>query len=295
MSKPELTVLAYNAEDALSYPAKAGVVVNFVDTTRPDIAIFSEAFKAGDAAGITSLNHALNDFEAMGYALGVIDNQEAGSGRPDAHGLLVLANEAMLEPRMQTVVLAGRKALQSSLVLPGSYRNFDFYGYHGNDLDEDSRLADTDSLLLHMGVSMDQPTVTSPTIVGGDLNSMRTRGLQALALRAAGPIMRRLPAEAPHEHGTGIKRKMSLAQRASEMVLGGPLKQLEAAGFTDLDDTNVPTVHENNLALKLDHILATEHFKNRQHTVLPELTIDGDVSGERLSIHRPIIGSVSLI
>lgn len=293
MTRETVTVMSYNVAGALSDGDKAMAVLDQVELHNPTVAVFPEAYRSGHD---NIHEHVFEDLESMGYAFASVD-QEVSDPRPDARGILVVAKKELVAG-LGSIPLAGRYAIKADMYNPGTDKPMLFFGHHGNDKNEALRVEDLDALIrdyLPLATDADgHRNITDPTIYAGDGNTMRRGGVLPAALRAAGPFVRRLPSVEPNPdvEQSGLKRKASLAQRLSEMAIGDADAMLEEIGLRDIDPYNEPTMRKFGLAVKIDHIRASEHFDPIIHRVVQGITVDGDVNGEPLSDHDMLIGVV---
>lgn len=269
-------IAAWNIKDGLSDVAtgekngksRAQKVVETLLGEDHEAIILSEAYRAKYRSKAKPW---LKELSASGgyAAMGV--NEEMYDDRPDAHGVAMLVKKELLVKRPEYLPLAGRYALRAMVLDPLSNQPYHLFGYHGNDKTE--KLREADAAKLGDYLPFDSEGQAESTVLAGDLNTMDGSRPPAQLLRFLRPFTRLLPAEAPDpdnppKDGFGqLKRIGSLAQRSAEMGLGRAMQAYYSYGLRDADHYMKTTISEHGLAFKLDHILISKDFSQRDHFV----------------------------
>lgn len=259
-----IVVGAWNIKDAFSDPDRAGAIIN--DLTERgggvSVAVLSEAY---DPRREDLLEDVCRTFDSRGYTAIDVRQEvpEYGLHQKDPHGLMVVARQEFVR-RTQRIQLASRYAIQVTLHDASSGREYDLLGYHGQDISEKLRIEMVRALLGH--VATEGGRIAKPTILAGDANVMPRNLPVAPVLRAAHPFTYLFPYRAPdpeHPPKTPAEiflRMVSLGRRVTDMARGTSLEMLEAAGFGDTNEHNIPTMSERGLAIPIDRIMRSPHF-----------------------------------
>lgn len=238
--------LAWNVENNLGNPKRAGEILGLVAQHHPDIAFFSEATDGRDV-----VSSAAQIADVLGY-WSVQPEYRDPDGRKDTHRYYMMGNPEVFKAP-QVVTAAGRGAL----VAATKDSQASFVGVHAYDRDQFGKNRH-DALRLHQMrelVSCVQPLPAESLVIGGDLNSMSPRTLRAQALSLLGPLAYRMPAKNPGEIQTKLERIGSLANRLTHMALGSSIAYLQGEGFTDANTELRGTKWLGPLGVDLDHFL----------------------------------------
>lgn len=252
-------VMAWNVLDAFSDPGRARGVLEVVQADRPDVAVFSEAWRESEDHLVDGL---LGDLSDIGYTAvhGLYDDND---GRLDRHGILgIVRNELVADQKPQLISLGSRNAAHIPFIDEASGAEIDFFGAHLDDRSEKRRLAQASQLVARAGLS-------ERAVIGGDFNAMYRNDRLAKVLRPLGSIAQRLPTVDPRPDfkPPKLQRFGSLASRLTAMATGTTMQQFEAAGFEDADPERQPTKGP----FALDHIVVRglEVTEQRTHPKSP--------------------------
>lgn len=267
-----IKVYAQNLLDGYSKPEAMAEYTQAVYQLKPDVAIFTEAYKEGKEDLVPRV---VKQLQKQGYVI-VSGRYEDEDGRKDRHGILLATRKAIVAakhaPRL--VKLAGRNVAECWLT-DDHGKLIHFIGAHLNDRSEARRQAELDDLLKIV-----EPTKT-PTIFAGDLNSLYKADATDKEFRKARRIhlLTRLklmpvtdPTDKPAANTRG--RKGSIYKRMHEAASGKTMQRLVDAGFKDADIDHRATFPASRPFAQIDHIMLSKHFTVHDFTVLPRGSSD---------------------
>lgn len=182
-------------------------------------------------------------------------------GRVDRHRLIAVAKPNIGEPAVRSCF--GRNAF----IFDPDSLNVKIAGLHGYDRDyADVSLSDR-LRTQQIGRAIDYLTPgDTQAILLGDINSMHPEVFNARLLRALTPLAMKLPSGQPGEIQTKLMRAGSIAQRLTQMAVGGPITELESRGFRSSDPSNETTMPIGPIGIQLDHIMG-RNIEMRAHEV----------------------------
>lgn len=265
-----INIVSYTVRDAFGDFNRGPDVRDHILDQDPTAAFFAEAYNAHEPGAIDDITE---DFVAAGYGVIHVPQELVDTDRPDAHGAMLIAKDEVLAG-LRAVPLAGRYALLAEMYDPETDTDYDVFGLHANDKGESWRNDDVDALGDYFPVSPDGGFAT-PTIVTTQGGIISRAGLMPGLLRAAGPVVRHLPASEPGaEPSTNpilrrLERFGSVSQRLSDVAIGAAYETLEGYGLDNADPTMHPTLKQAGISLKFGHILHSPQFSVLDHTVHP--------------------------
>lgn len=253
-------VACWNASDNFADPQKSRGALEVIKHADADIAVFSEAYRETERSSY-ALKETVDDLSRLGYSVSRVLYSDT-DGRGDRHGLVVINRLGCEAQRLDMDTRSG--LVVRNVPRTGSSATYDFMGMHLDDRTEDGRLDQTGFVLSAVREDV-------PTILAGDLNTMKGDLPIARMFRAAGVASKMLGTIDPEEYKLlqGIDRKKkiparvgSLLERLSMMAEGKTMAALENAGFRDTHTLHQPTINMfGKIAVaQLDHIMVTEHF-----------------------------------
>lgn len=252
-----LKVYSQNALDGFSKSDATKEYIRIMQDMSPDVAVFTEAYKAGTEATVTASSEQL---ESLGYSVfhGPYDEQD---GRKDKHGILLAIRTPLLSTKKSLLTRIGEHNIAECWLKIGQSRQIHLLGMHLNDRNEAKRQAELDDLLQLID------PVNAPTILTGDLNSVHHADTKGKMFRKARWIHLLVQLKIwPKTDPTGqpmpnnLGRKGSVFYRLHEMASGNTIRRLEENGFTDADAKHQPTFNATRPFAQLDHTLISKHF-----------------------------------
>ncbi len=263
------TAFAWNVRDGLADPKTASAIANVVAKIKPAIAVFGEAAPSPESVDVAT-NLFFRDGLRYWTAHALYNDED---DRLDRHGLYMIASRAIFQ-RPERFRAAGRTCM-SAVTLDGE---LGFVGMHGFDRDQSSkgghdkkRIRQMKEVVGHLG-----EIGVAKAVIGGDLNSMLPNQRIARMLGMAVPLTRLLPYKNPREQQTATERFGSLANRLSQMALGGPITYLQSQGFIHADPEARGTMHFGPIHADLDHFFGWNVEMNEFTLHPPESLSDHD-------------------
>lgn len=236
-----MKIAAWNTARGLSDPERFGTIWEGIEQLDADVVVISESL---DRTGVPAEAHFARE---LGYQEYTVEYQDQEPHPSRQQYLTVLTRIACDRSVMR---FATRNGIHVSTSSAGTGQRLDILAVHGDDRDENRRLAmyhaalnEADKIQRSSVASSMSPDV----VIAGDLNSMPAHTLTANVLRSA-PV-RGLARVLPHA------RLRSLATRTTQMARGEALGLLEDHGFRNANQMALPTMVRSGLALTLDHIL----------------------------------------
>lgn len=265
MKHMKLKIYSQNALDGFSRPETSDEYLRIIRELSPDVALFTEAYKAGTEKAVQP---AINQLKAAGYEIlhGPYDEQD---GRKDRHGILLAVRSSLVSPKKPRLTRIGEHNIVECWLRYKKEQPIHFLGMHLNDRSEAKRQAELNDLLQLID------THNMPTIISGDLNTIHRSEAKGKTFRTARrihllvrlrlhPITHPTGQPMPNNHG----RRGSIFYRLHEMASGRTIKRLEENGFTDADPTHQPTLPADSPYAQLDHTLVSRHFTVKDFAVL---------------------------
>ncbi|MDB5185351.1 MAG: hypothetical protein JWN38_1159 [Candidatus Saccharibacteria bacterium] len=236
-----LAVAAWNVKSGLGNPETSSEIIAAVDAMDVDVAIFSEAYTAGET---DNLEAALAGFRALGYTSVVHAENDDADHRLDRRATMVISR---VGGSIDVVRLVSRNAMLLELIDPDTDVRLKMVGAHLDDRRETTRVKQT--------TLASQLLEGDPALVVGDLNAMPRIGFRQNFLNDLRPLTTRLPYQYPTELEPKISklnRFSNIAYRLGDMATGDAIAVLRSAGFIDADHRYSPTFKG---VAQLDHIL----------------------------------------
>lgn len=245
-----------NALDGFSKSDTAEEYLEIMQSIQPDVAVFTEAYKAGDE---TAIKKPVEQLESLGYKVfhGPYDEQD---GRKDRHCIMLVARTSLLSTKKPRLTRVGEHNIVESWLTLKKGQHIHLLGMHLNDRNEAKRQAELDDLLRLINIH-------TPTILTGDMNTIHKKEAKGKTFRKAKwvHLLVRLklhpktdPTGRPMPNNRG--RRGSIFYRIHEIASGKTIRRLEENGLTDTDPTHLPTFPAHTPYAQLDHTLISHHF-----------------------------------
>lgn len=262
-----IEIAAWNMRQAFSDPDRAADATEAVKKLDADIAILTEAYVEDrlDDRDLSSLKNAGYEDVHVEYD----DCYAYRDGRLKQR-LLILSRLAMESQVEKTGIR--NSALVDIEDFEGS--PLQIIGVHFDDRREQDRLSAVDALQASPNTHLGHGT-----ILAGDLNTMHSDSLRAMALRSRmfGSIAERVP----------HKRTKGLSTRVHEMAYGTTIEHLGELGLESADTRRRATIGLGRIALfQIDHIMHSSDLQPRDFQTHSRVNI---------SDHVPISANVSRI
>lgn len=275
-----LTIYSQNALDGFSNPDTGKEYLELIQNLKPDVALFTEAYKAGTEQALAPV---IRRLKSAGYTVfhGPYDEQD---GRKDKHGILLAARTPLLSADKPRLTRIGEHNIVECWLKFKNNQSIHLLGMHLNDRSEAKRQAELDDLLQLIDTN-------TPTILTGDMNTIHKEDAKGKTFRMAKRVhlLVRLKLH-PITHPTGQPmpnnrgRRGSVLYRLHEMASGKTIKRLEENGLTDVDSMHQPTYPAHDPFAQLDHTLISHHFTVSSFRRLPQGSSD----------HRGIVVELNL-